>query len=93
VSRRGSCLEPGASKPNQTATGLPPPEEQVLEVDLDIADPGVALDRDAVLDREWKYTAERVVRVDIDKHALEIAGSRSEAIMIDAKDVFPPGSA
>jgi hypothetical protein len=88
VSRPGAT-GPGSSKPNQ-GNGVPPPEEQVLEVDLDIADPGVALDRDAVLDREWKYTAERVVRVDIDKHALEIAGSRSEAITIDAKDVFPP---
>jgi hypothetical protein len=82
-------MEPGASKPNQ-GNGAPPPEEQVLEVDLDKADSGVALDRDAVLDREWKYTAQRVVRVDAGKRALEIAGSPSEAITIDAKDVFPP---
>jgi len=46
----------------------------VLEVDLDKADPGVALDHDAVLDHAWKYAVERVLKVEINQHALEIAG-------------------
>jgi fibronectin type 3 domain-containing protein len=70
--------------------GVPPPDVQVLEVDLDKGDPGQALDRDAPLDHVWKYSAERVVRLEIEKHALEIAGPASEKVMIDAKDVFPP---
>jgi hypothetical protein len=70
--------------------GVPPPEMQVLEVDLDKGDPGQAVDRDAALDHVWKYSAERVVRVEADKHALEIAGPASEKVTIDAKDVFPP---
>ncbi len=88
--RRTLTNKAGAPKQNQ-ANGAAPPEEQVLEVDLDKADPGVALDRDAALDHEWKYAAERVVHVDLDRHALEIAGTPSEAVTIDAKDVFPPG--
>jgi hypothetical protein len=80
---------PAADKPNE-ANGAPPPEQQVLEVDLDKADPGVALDHDAAFDHEWKYWAERVLKVEIDKHALEIAGVSSQTVTIDAKDVFPP---
>jgi len=87
--RRTLSDEAGARKPNQ-AYGASLPKEQVLEVDLDKGDPGVALDRDAALDHEWKYSAERVVLVDLDRHALEIAGSRSAVMTIDAKDVFPP---
>ncbi|MGB9029184.1 MAG: hypothetical protein WCC27_03610 [Acidobacteriaceae bacterium] len=80
---------PAAEKPN-AANGSPPPEQQVLEVDLDKADPGVALDHDAALDHAWKYWAERVLKVEIDQHALEIAGPPSPTVTIDAKDVFPP---
>jgi hypothetical protein len=88
-------LEPGAGTAKPVAkpdlgNGVPPPDVQVLEVDLDKGDPGQALDRDAPLDHVWKYSAERVVRLEIEKHALEIAGPASEKVMIDAKDVFPP---
>ena len=75
-----------ASKSN----GVPPPEQQTLEVDLGKADAGEALDRDAVLNHAWRYTAERVQRVQIGGHTLEIAGVPSGSVTIDAKDVFPP---
>jgi len=87
--RRAGAPEPAAPKPNE-ANGAPPPEQQVLEVDLDKADPGVAVDHDAALDHEWKYRVERVLEVEINKHALEIAGPPSPTVTIDAKDVFPP---
>jgi len=88
--REAGLPKPGASKPNQTV-GASPPEEQVLEVDLDKADPGVALDHDAVLDHAWRYWLERVLKMEIDKRALEIEGPPSETVTVDAKDVFPPG--
>jgi len=88
--REAGLPKPGASKPNQTV-GASPPEEQVLEVDLDKADPGVALDHDAVLDHAWKYWLERVLKMEIDKRALEIEGPPSETVTVDAKDGFPPG--
>ncbi len=80
---------PAAPKPDESK-GLPPPEEQTLEVDLSHADPGGAVDRDAPLDHEWKYWVERVVRVQQEDHALEIAGSPSATVSLFAKDVFPP---
>lgn len=66
------------------------PEEQTLEVDLGKTDPGGALDHDAALNHVWKYSAERVLRVEADHTALEIAGRPSESVTINAKDVFPP---
>lgn len=78
-----------ASKSRQS-NGVPPPEKQTLEVDLDKADAGEALDRDAILNHEWRYSAERVQRMQIGGHTLEIAGAPSESVTIDAKDVFPP---
>ena len=80
---------PGAPKANQSA-GVPVAPTQVLEVDLDGEDPGVALDHDAQLDHAWKYWVERVARVKIGEHTLEVAGLPSETVTIDAKDVFPP---
>ncbi len=80
---------PGAAKPDESR-GAPPPEEQTLEVDLSHADPGGAVDRDALLDHEWKYRVERVVRVQAEGHAMEIAGSASQTVSLFAKDVFPP---
>ena len=69
-----------------------PPKQQTLEVDLGRTDAGEALDHDALLDHVWKYQAERVLRVEADHHALEIAGEPSAAVTIDAKDVFPPAA-
>jgi hypothetical protein len=80
---------PAAARPDKSLNAAPP-EQQVLEVDLATQDAGQALDRDASLDHTWRYTAERVLRVEADRHALEIAGSASPAVTIDAKDVFPP---
>lgn len=88
--RRTLMSNLGTSKPSETG-GPAPPDQQVLEVDLDKGDPGGALDHDAPLDHVWKYSAERVLRVEVDQRALEIGGAPSETVTIDAKDVFPPG--
>ena len=77
--------KPAAAK-SSGANGASP-EQQVLEVDLDKADPGVALDHDAVLDHAWKYAVERVLKVEINQHALEIAGPPSKTETIDAIDL------
>lgn len=81
--------QPGASE-TSGMNGAPPPERQTLEVDLEKSDPGDALDRDATLNHIWRYTAERVLKLDIDGHALEVAGRSSQVVTIDAKDIFPP---
>jgi hypothetical protein len=79
----------GASQ-SDSSKGVPPPEEQTLEVDLSHADPGGAIDRDARLDREWKYRLERVVRTEASGHPVEIVGAPSPPVSLFAKDEFPP---
>jgi hypothetical protein len=86
---RTLVTQPGAAKPIESG-GVPPPPQQTLEVDLGASDPGQAIDRDAALDHVYRYTAERVLHVDLDHHALEISGSPSQPFTVDAKDVFPP---
>lgn len=80
---------PAAAKPKDSLAAASP-EQQTLEVNLDHEDQGQALDRDANLDRTWRYTAERVLQVEADQHTLEIAGTASAPVTIEAKDVFPP---
>jgi hypothetical protein len=86
---RTLIVQPGGAKPSESA-GTPPAQEQTLEVDLGTSDPGQAIDRDAALDYVYRYTAERVLRIDLDHHALETAGLPSPPSTVDAKDVFPP---
>jgi hypothetical protein len=86
---RTLITQPHAAKPSESA-GVPPPAEQTLEVDLGTGDPGQAIDRDAALDHVYRYTAERVLRIDLDHHALETAGVPSQPFPVDAKDIFPP---
>jgi hypothetical protein len=86
---RTLVAQPGAPKPSES-NGVAPAEEQTLEVDLDKNDPGRALDRDAAFDHTYRYAAERVLRVELDHHALEISGVASQPVTINAKDVFPP---
>jgi len=87
---RGTATKtPDASKPDES-NGLPPQEQQILEVDLSHADPGGAVDRDALLDHEWKYWIERVVRIEANGRSIEIAGAPSGTVSLVAKDVFPP---
>jgi hypothetical protein len=90
-----TLIQPPATQKNgpakaPAANGVAPPQQQTLEVDLSQSDRGQALDHDVPLDHVWKYQVERVVRVEIDHHALEIAGEPSDAMTIDAKDSFPP---
>jgi hypothetical protein len=88
IQNAGAKTQP-APRPDESR-GVPPPEEQTLEVNLSKADPGGAVDRDAALDHEWKYWAERVVHVQAGGHALEIGSSPSDAASLFAKDVFAP---
>lgn len=87
--QRSLMNPPKASKPTRK-NEAPPVQEQTLEVDLSHGDPGGAIDQDASLDHLYRYTAERVLRVALDGRTLEITGLPSEAVTIEAKDVFPP---
>jgi hypothetical protein len=88
---RSRILPPGESAkpgPDETRSGVPQPLEQTLEM-RQAAAPGQALDTDALLDRTYRYTLERVVHLDLEGHAFDVSGPSSTAT-ISARDVFPP---
>lgn len=87
--RRRLLNSPASGKQNEQE-GAPVPPVQTLEVDLSSDDSGGAVDHDAALDHAYEYTAQRVVKVTLEGHPLEIAGLPSRPVTIDAKDVFPP---
>jgi hypothetical protein len=81
----------GKNKPKQDeAAGSPPPVEQTLEVDGDRPDAGGAVDRDAVLDHVYRYSAERVRKLTVEAHAFEVASAASEVLTLNARDIFAP---
>lgn len=91
VMRLTRALEakPGEHKPTESA-GVPPPEQQRLEVNLSASDPGKALDKDAAFNHTYRYTAARVVALTLNQHAIEMLGVESDPVTIAARDVFPP---
>jgi hypothetical protein len=87
--------EPAAKpKPQQGLLAAPPePVEESLLVEAG-EHAGRALDR--ALDKEirfgrvYEYRAQRVARVTVDGRALELAGTLSAPVRVEALDVFPP---
>ncbi len=84
-------LAPHAKPPQPNPMlGAGPVQRQVLEVSLAAHDPGQALDRDATLDHTYTYVLQRVIQLKVDGASAELAGAKSPAVTVDAKDVFPP---
>jgi hypothetical protein len=66
------------------------PMEQTLEVTG--RDEGRVLDHDAALDHIYTYTVQRIEKVTLGGHAVEVASAPSEALTINARDLFPPAT-
>lgn len=64
------------------------PAEQMLE--FTGQDQGRVLDTDAALDHIYTYWVQRVAKVSVAGHSVELAGAPSEPVTINARDVFPP---
>jgi hypothetical protein len=102
--QRTRVLAPGESpKPTteENQAGVPQPIDQKLEV----AEPGSrvpeptllcgwplnhAIDRDAALNRTYRYTVQLVARVTLSGHPVEVKSVPSTPVTIDARDIFPP---
>jgi len=69
----------------------PEPVEQSLLVD-DAAHPGRSLDKTIRFGQTYEYRAQRVARVAVDGQTLELAGTLSDPIRVEAIDVFPPAA-
>jgi hypothetical protein len=84
----------------ETRAGVPQPVEQTLEVLDPVGGAPTtlaagwtldhAIDRNAALNRTYRYTVERVARTSLDGHALEISGPASAPVTVVARDTFPP---
>lgn len=79
--------------PSQPGMLAPEPEpvEQSLLVD-DAAHPGRSLDKTIRFGQTYEYRAQRVARVEVAGQTLELPGPISDAIRVEAIDVFPPST-
>jgi hypothetical protein len=69
----------------------PAPAVQLLAVHSSAAvDPGHALDHDAALNQQYRYTVERVASFHLSGHIVEVQGQPSDPVVIATTDVFPP---
>lgn len=72
------------------------PAEQFLEVAENADTPGepkqrgIALDATAHVGNTYRYTAQRVEQVTLEKHTLKLAGPPDAVVAIDYRDIFPP---
>jgi hypothetical protein len=69
---------------------LAPPPEPVEQTLLVEKDKGEALDPGITFGNSYEYRAQRVARIAVDGHTVELAGEISPPIRMDAQDVFPP---
>ena len=79
--------------PPPPSNGLAPevPLDQTLVVHAGTgADPGHALDKDAALNQQYRYTVRRVAVTTIAGHSVEVEGQPSEPLPLATTDVFPP---
>jgi hypothetical protein len=85
-------LTPQPSQPKQQQGPLaPPPEpaERNLLVHTGLQQ-GRALDKDIRFGESYEYRAQRVARVTVGDHELELDGPLSAPVRIDAAQLFPP---
>ena len=86
-------LTPPAKKsgPEKNEQGqLAPPAEPLERILLVEAGADRAIDKDIRFGETYEYRAQRVARVTVNGHRLELAGELSAPLRIDAENVFPP---
>jgi fibronectin type 3 domain-containing protein len=49
-----------------------------------------AIDRDAALNHAYRYTVERVARLLLDGHRVEVGSGLGTPVTVSARDIFPP---
>lgn len=79
--------KPASPPSSHESAGVPEPQFQTLEV---ANNPGLCLDRDASFDKTYRYSAQRVLKLTLEGHVLELLGTPSNTITLLTKDVFPP---
>lgn len=76
--------------PQKSSSASSTPADQTLE--FSGPDEGRVLDRDAALDHTYTYTAQRIARLTLQDKPIEVASAPSDAVTVDARDLFPPAT-
>ena len=92
---RSSITTEASAQQHKTILSTPNPaaSEQILAVPETSGNAeveGRALDTQAIPDRTYTYTAERVTTLQLSGRTIQIAGTSSDPITVITKDVFPP---
>lgn len=94
--QRTLVLPPGQkakSSSDQMRKGAEVPPQQTLESPYPSQhDPGRSLDKDVAFDTTYRYSVQRITKSTFAGHEVEVAGTPSETITIDARDIFPPAA-
>ena len=92
-----TLLSPPAAQP-RSEPGLMAPAPELLEQTL-LVEPTAgnvstnsALDKDIHLGQTYEYRAQRVNRIQLGDETLELAGSVSAPVRVEANDIFPPAA-
>jgi hypothetical protein len=73
-----------------TEPGPEPIEQNFLVRPQNGKDTGQALENKAILDRKYRYMAQRILQQKVQDKVLEISSSPSDWITVDTRDIFPP---
>lgn len=79
-----------AKSPTPQGSAQEPAAVTLLVAPQDGKDHGAALDASAVFGRHYQYWVERVLKANLDGHAVEILSAPSDTVEVQTKDVFPP---
>ena len=85
-----TLLTPPPTKKQQEGVLAPPPEPMEQNLLIEDVEQGRALDKSIRFGETYAYRAQRVARVTVEGKTLELAGAMSDAVQVEAKDVFPP---
>lgn len=84
-----TLLTPPAKKSKESLTA-PPPEPIRQSLLVEDTGKGEALDQTIRFGETYEYRAQRVSRVSVGGHTVELDGALSAPVRVEAQDVFPP---
>ena len=97
---RDRVLAPGESaKPtrDETAAGVPPPEQQLLETEERVSGrpgdpwrPDHTVDADAQRNHSYRYTVQLVQQEALGGHTVEVSGLPAYTTVLSTRDIYPP---
>ena len=79
-----------SSTPRPLGTSPHPPDEVKLQTPKQVSDPGGVVDTTTRNGETYRYTAQRVLAISLDGHALTLRSLASAPATVVMRDIFPP---